>query len=141
MTQTIRDLENDDCTRLIAELRAQLAEADAQLAEAQAAFAEDIACPYCELLAETQAKNLLLEVAYERMQTALVAATRWVRITDDPATWPPDDDAEIATTGKDSLDERWISDGTGHGVRRLLINRRRGDSLPDQWLPITPPEP
>lgn len=94
--------------RLIDKLETRLHESQAQLAAMHAADRQ---------------RTLLVDM----LLAEIVALPKWTRITDDPATWPPQDNLVL------------LCDSTLTGY---ALSWPKVDGMPRQgyWLPITPPE-
>lgn len=71
------------------------------------------------------------------LEAQLAAVPKWVRITDDPETWPPKtDDYVLYWLGEPSADVAWR-------LRASCEADVKHDDWQDQldyWLPITPPQ-
>ena len=108
-------------------LRALIGEMEAQLAAA---------------IHHGAALTLLLnewQIDLDKASIQLAAVPRWIRITDDPATWPPDARVQILHSMKSG--NGWFSRVRyGNELRHEIEEHDSSLTIVDYWMSITKPE-
>lgn len=72
------------------------------------------------------------------LEAELAAVPKWTRITDDPATWPPNDRSKVVNCFP-SFNGNWEYEVRSSDYFRLAIEGMIPLEYPEYWLPITPP--